>query len=140
MRFKQPNSAPRGVPIDMTPMIDIVFQLLIFFLVTSQMAESSRAQLNLPKEQGENETSTDSASFTINIQADGTVVINDNVVSLEALDVLVEEAIAQAGGAERLQPLVRVDRTCDAARLNEVLTRLGARGLLAIRLATERSQ
>ena len=29
----------------MTPLIDIVFQLLIFFLVTAQMAEVTRAQL-----------------------------------------------------------------------------------------------
>ena len=53
MQFKNSRNSNRAVVIDMTPMIDIVFQLLIFFLVTAQMAEQSRATLELPKEKGE---------------------------------------------------------------------------------------
>lgn len=39
MQFRNNSNSTRAVVIDMTPMIDIVFQLLIFFLVTAQMAE-----------------------------------------------------------------------------------------------------
>ena len=53
MQFKNSRSSARAVNIDMTPMIDIVFQLLIFFLVTSQMAEQTRTELDLPREKGE---------------------------------------------------------------------------------------
>jgi biopolymer transport protein ExbD len=124
----------------MTPMIDIVFQLLIFFLVTAQMAEQTRAKMNLPQERGEDTTEREQAGLTVNVLADGRIVVNDAEVSLEALDALVDEAIQIAGGADRLKPLVRADRDCDAARLNEVFQRLGSRGLSAIRLATERGR
>jgi biopolymer transport protein ExbD len=67
-------------------------------------------------------------------------VVNDEVLSYEALDRLVDEAVARAGGVNELKPLVRADRNCDAAKLNEVFNRLSARGLSAIRLATERSR
>jgi biopolymer transport protein ExbD len=124
----------------MTPMIDIVFQLLIFFLVTAQMAEQTRSKLNLPQERGEDATEREQAGLTVNVLADGRIVVNDAEVPLEALDALVDEAIKVAGGADRLKPLVRADRDCDAARLNEVFQRLASRGLSAIRLATERGR
>lgn len=138
MQFRNSNSSPRSVVIDMTPMIDIVFQLLIFFLVTAQMAEQSRAKLDLPREQGEDSTEREQAGLTINVLADGRIVVNDAEVSLEQLDGLVDAAVTAAGGADRLKPLIRADRACDAARLNEIFARLSARGLAAIRLATER--
>ena len=124
----------------MTPMIDIVFQLLIFFLVTAQMAQQTRAQLDLPKEQGEEEKERELAGLTINLLGDGTIVVDGRAVSLEALDALVDEAVARVGGLDALKPLIRADRACDAERLNAVFNRLSARGLSAIRLATERSR
>ena len=140
MAFKNARSSNRSVVIDMTPMIDIVFQLLIFFLVTAQMAEQSRAQLDLPKEKGEDTTESERAGLTINVTPDGSVVVNDQTVSLEALDRMVDEAIRTAGGPEKLKPLIRADRKADSTRLNEVFNRLSGRGLSAIRLATERSR
>jgi biopolymer transport protein ExbD len=124
----------------MTPLIDIVFQLLIFFLVTAQMAQTSRAQLELPKEAGEREPTRDPSGLTVNILADGSIVVDGAQVAIEALDALVDEAIARAGGGDALRPIVRADRGADAARLNEVLSRLGSRGLSAVRLATERGR
>lgn len=140
MQFKNSRNMKRSVAVDMTPMIDIVFQLLIFFLVTSQMAQQTRTELDLPREAGEESKETELAGITINVTADGSIVVSDNVVSFEALDRLVDEAIAVAGGVDRLKPIVRADRNCDSARLNAVFNRLSARGLTSIRLATERGQ
>ena len=140
MQFKNSRSSARAVNIDMTPMIDIVFQLLIFFLVTSQMAEQTRTELDLPREKGEESVEQAQAGITINVKPDGSVVVSDKVVSLEALDALVDDAIKHSGGADKLKPIVRADRKCDSAKLNEVFTHLSSRGLTSIRLATERSK
>lgn len=140
MQFK-PNSLRNAKSlVDMTPLIDIVFQLLIFFLVTAQMAEVTRAQLDLPKEKGEEAGDSDKAGLTINVLADGSVVVADETLSEAALDRAIEAAIDAAGGADMLKPLVRADRNCDAERLNEVFRRLSSHGLAAIRLATERGR
>ena len=53
MRFDARRRKSRLLPVDMTPMIDIVFQLLIFFLTTAQLAQFSRAEMDLPEEAGE---------------------------------------------------------------------------------------
>ena len=42
-----------GVPLmNMTPMIDVVFLLLIFFMTVSQVSQINRERLRLPKEKG----------------------------------------------------------------------------------------
>ena len=138
MQFKPNSLRSTKSLVDMTPLIDIVFQLLIFFLVTAQMAEVTRAQLDLPKEKGEEADDSDKAGLTINVLADGSVVVADETLSEAALDRAIEAAIDAAGGAYMLKPLVRADRNCDAERLNEVFRRLSSHGLAAIRLATER--
>ncbi len=140
MHFRSNSNSTRTVAIDMTPMIDIVFQLLIFFLVTAQMAEQTRAKLDLPREQGEQSRESELAGLTVNVLADGSLVVNDKAVTLGDLDALVDEAVARVGSPEALKPLVRADRGADAGKLNEVLSRLGSRGLSAVRLATERSR
>ena len=53
MNFRSRDKQERLLPVDMTPMIDIVFQLLIFFLTTAQLAQFSRAAMDLPQEAGE---------------------------------------------------------------------------------------
>ena len=68
------------------------------------------------------------------------MVVSDKVVSFEALDALVDDAIKHSGGVDKLKPIVRADRKCDSAKLNEVFTHLSSRGLTSIRLATERSK
>ena len=45
MNFRSRDKQERLLPVDMTPMIDIVFQLLIFFLTTAQLAQFSRAEM-----------------------------------------------------------------------------------------------
>ena len=140
MQFKPNSLRSTKSLVDMTPLIDIVFQLLIFFLVTAQMAEVTRAQLDLPKEKGEEAGDSDKAGLTINVLADCSVVVADETLSEAALDRAIEAAIDAAGGADMLKPLVRADRNCDAERLNEVFRRLSSHGLAAIRLATERGR
>ena len=140
MQFKPNSLRSTKSLVDMTPLIDIVFQLLIFFLVTAQMAEVTRAQLDLPKEKGEEAGDSDKAGLTINVLADGSVVVADDTLSEAALDRAIEAAIDAAGCADMLKPLVRADRNCDAERLNEVFRRLSSHGLAAIRLATERGR
>ena len=64
MNFSSRNKPERLLPVDMTPMIDIVFQLLIFFLTTAQLAQFSRAEMDLPQEAGEETEAAENSSMT----------------------------------------------------------------------------
>ena len=122
----------------MAPMIDIVFQLLIFFLATAQLAEVSRAELDLPQEAGESAEVGEEAGLVVNILANGELLIDENVLSDEQFAVMVEELVLELDSDRlaRLRPLIRADRSAEAGRLNRVLTLLQRSGIPAVRIAT----
>ena len=69
--------------VDMTPMLDIVFQLILFFLVSTTFAIVPSIKLNLPT----SHTSEGSAvkGITIYAQEDESLFFNDEPVSLDSL-------------------------------------------------------
>lgn len=82
MRLK--NRRGRISPnVDMTPMIDIVFQLIVFFLVSTTFAVMPGIKLNLPQSKTAEGTSVQ--GITIYADKDGLMFFNDTEVSMESL-------------------------------------------------------
>ncbi|MBQ1709676.1 MAG: biopolymer transporter ExbD [Treponema sp.] len=69
--------------VDMTPMIDIVFQLIVFFLVSTTFAVVPGIKLNLPQSTTSEGTSVQ--GITIYADKDGVMFFNDKEVSMENL-------------------------------------------------------
>jgi len=135
VNFARKARRERSLIVDMTPMIDIVFQLLIFFLTTARLADMSRIAVDLPLERGEQRAVAEAAGLIVNLPADGTIVVSGNVVTLDELEAIARRTAARPG-ADKLQPLIRADRTLESEQLNEVLRRLARAGFLAARLGT----
>lgn len=137
MRFGARKPRERQLPLDMTPMIDIVFQLLIFFLVTAQLSQYSRADLDLPEEAGEKTDEASEAGLIINILADGSFEIASAEITVEELRILAIDLAAESeGSGSPARPLVRADRNAPTASLNQVLSTLQRAGIPAVRIAT----
>jgi biopolymer transport protein ExbD len=74
-----------GDGINMTPMIDVVFLLLIFFLAaTTFTTEEHRLDLRLPQARSGQAGKADSP-LVVNIAADGRMEVEGRPVTLEAL-------------------------------------------------------
>lgn len=69
--------------IDMTPMLDIVFQLILFFLVSTTFAMLPGIKLKLP--QSHTSESTAMQGITITAQSDGNLFFNDKKVDMISL-------------------------------------------------------
>ena len=84
MKFKSPKP-PESV-IQLAPMIDIVFLLLIFFLVTWQFSRSEQdSRVKVPtSSQGKEETRAIS-EINVNIRQNGELVINGEVITEQEL-------------------------------------------------------
>ena len=138
MRFDARRRKSRLLPVDMTPMIDIVFQLLIFFLTTAQLAQFSRAEMDLPEEAGEQVETAEEAGIIVNVLVDGSIEVAGEILDDASFAVLAEELVIdhRDDDLSRLRPLVRADRNAPAARLNRVLEMLQAAGVPAVRIAT----
>lgn len=82
MRLKNRRSRISS-SLDMTPMIDIVFQLIIFFLVSTTFAQVPGIKLNLP--QSTTSESTNVEGITIYADKNGLLFFNDKEVSMKDL-------------------------------------------------------
>ena len=69
--------------VDMTPMIDIVFQLILFFLVSTTFAILPGIKLNLPVSKTAEGTSMQ--GITITASADGSLYFNEKPVTVDEL-------------------------------------------------------
>ena len=82
MKFKNKREGIRS-NVDMTPMIDIVFQLILFFLVSTTFATLPGIKLNLP--QSHTAESTSLMGITITADSSGALYFNDKEVSMTGL-------------------------------------------------------
>jgi len=138
MAFKSSKSRVIIPIVEMTPMIDIVFLLIIFFMVAAQFAQQAHVSLNLPNEKGEQKDVETQNSLVINILADGSIVIDNSkgAISIEEVDVIVSTTVNVDGGDWK-NISIRADEQATASTLNEVLVLLSKHGLSATNIATE---
>jgi biopolymer transport protein ExbD len=141
MKFRSRHSRERTMMFDLTPMIDIVFLLIIFFLTTAQFSRMTRADVELAIQPGEQEENQDEPGIVINIMSDGAIIVDDDNVGLPGLERIITREIAQHDGrADMVKTLVRADRRLAAGRVNEVVRMLQGLGVRVGRFATETPQ
>jgi biopolymer transport protein ExbD len=128
MNFSRRRSK-RGVVFDMTPMIDVVMQLLIFFMFTNQLASMVRSPVDLPREQGDEEAATRKPTMVIDIRADGMLLVDSRPVSRADLTQIIKAEVARVGDAAKIDVLVRADRNGPAKYLNDVARELRRQGV-----------
>jgi biopolymer transport protein ExbD len=122
--------------INMTPMIDVTFLLLIFFMTVNQVSKSQREQLALPQLAGSQDQSRE--SLVVNVDADGEIVVSANIVRLpELIGIISAELEKVEGDADRLTVLLRADRHGNCRTVNEIVNALVHMGVHRVRLAVE---
>ena len=85
------NQEKSSFSIEITPLIDIVFLLVIFFVVTSKVGDSQFLSLDLPKTESF-EYSLVEINNEISVTSSGNVYINGEIYNINNLD-QIEKAI-----------------------------------------------
>ncbi len=80
--------------IDMTPMLDIVFIMLIFFIVTTSFVKEKGIEVNRPKENNA-PNKTQSKSLAIRIDDNGVIVMNGREVDIRRVVANVQSFLAE---------------------------------------------
>ena len=90
MRFRKTTEEEGGF--QMTPMIDIVFQLLIFFMVATTFSTlQSEKDVKLPVADHSQAKENTHNELVVNVRKDGTIVLNQIAYDPDSLvDVLIE--------------------------------------------------
>lgn len=117
--------APRPL-LDLVPLIDIVFQLVLFFLVSTSLVQRTVLPLQLPAA-GSGQTGQP-AALALELDAEGTISINGLPLGADSLDVALVRALEHQGMgkadssptlsllADERVPYGELARVLDAAR------------------------
>lgn len=77
MKFRHPKKSDASF--NLTPLIDVVFQLLIFFMVTTTFVSfENRVKVNLPS--GDFAAAEPSKNITVTITEDNTIYLNGRII------------------------------------------------------------
>lgn len=119
--------------ISLPSMTDIVFLLLIFFMVATVLKDSTR-RLDVQLPESRSAEVAESRPLTIEMAADGAMSLNGEVIIQEQL----EERIRAAGAAHRQQAvIVKADKRLAYGKVIEVMGVCQAAGISDIAVAVK---
>ena len=117
------DNTPPPASFQLAPMIDIVFLLLIFFLVTYQITEQEKdTRVSVPTSTQGSQEARVSNEIVVNLTKDGIITINNEVYTKDQLREMLERIMENAkiaGQDQADQQPVRI--RCDADGTNQVL-------------------
>jgi biopolymer transport protein ExbD len=123
--------------VDLTPLIDVVFQLVIFFMVSSVFKTAPGIPLDLP-ESGTAQAIT-VTELRIKALSNGQVFVNYTTTDLAGLAVAID-AFMKDTPAETISALVEADRELPYQSLVQVLDALRSRGITKVGMLTTPTQ
>ena len=101
MNFKRRK--PEEFDLNLTPLIDVVFLLLIFFMVTTTFDRETQLKIELPQASGERKTATETLEISVDMK--NRFFINQKEVVNSGLETI-KKALKQAAGERKNPPLL----------------------------------
>lgn len=132
----QAPAASRRTPVgaNMTPMIDVVFLLIIFFLVSSHLAkQETRPPLDLPTAGPQLAGVFSAERLTVNINADHSISVSGASVDAQRLAALMRLHAEEHGTSAAVR--IRTDRSIPYALVEPVLRQAALAGVTQITFA-----
>ncbi len=102
MNFRKHKHSP--LEISLTPMIDVVFLLLIFFMVTTTFSQQTSIKIQLPQADGQAKFEQPQQVLMLTIDKSGRYSINDKALKDRLLTTLTQELTKLA--ANKYIPIV----------------------------------
>ena len=136
MKFQKKGLEP--ATFQMAPMIDIVFQLLIFFIVTGQLSKSeTELDVSVPTTAEGADPQRVQGEKIINVLADGRVIVDKTPLSQEELFVMMKKL----SELYKNQPIrLRADAKTEYQHVINVISTCTKAGIWNISFATQRPQ
>jgi biopolymer transport protein ExbD len=134
----EPSGRAKEASFDLTPMIDVVLLLIIFFSMTSQFTETQYRPMDLPREPGQKSVEEDaSMSIVLDLDRDGAVsVLGRQLDGAELAQSIATQVKAAAGASGPLEVVVRADRRAASRDLERVGRALADAGITQWKIAT----
>ncbi|MCA9055253.1 MAG: biopolymer transporter ExbD [Planctomycetaceae bacterium] len=130
MRIPQ-RRRERGLRFDITPLIDIVFNLVIFFLVATHFVSTeAREAVALPEASQTDERPPAPRHLIITVLPEGTLIVKGQPVSVEEVSDMI--AADSAAGTEDYEVQIRGDRAAQFDAIEPLLIACARHGVTRV--------
>jgi len=135
MNFKSRN-AEEDVNINLTPLIDVVFLLLIFFMVSTTFDTTSQLKINLP-EASQDQSVVPPQKLNLMIDAKGNFFLNSRELTNNKSTTL-KAALERTMDGSKLPIVIQSDADSPVQSLVTAMDVVGQLGLSQVSIATTR--
>jgi biopolymer transport protein ExbD len=137
VKFRRKSKQDNGI--NLTPLIDVVFLLLIFFMVTTTFTKETRLLITLPEANGKPAEET-AQTLELLVNAEGNYAVNgQNLINREIKTIMA--ALQDASGGNVEMPLII---TADAQASHQAVViamdAAGQLGFSRLNIATQQTQ
>jgi len=127
------------VGFNMTPMIDVVFLLIIFFLVSSHLAkQEAQMELPLPVADSGEEPNNEVRRLTLNVTADGTMLLAGRYLDRDELKQRLKQARDEHG--QDVEIRIRGDRNVPYSAVSPIMLACARTGIWKVTFGVYRRE
>ena len=137
MKFKR--SIRGELSINITPLIDVVFLLLIFFMVTTTFSRETRLLVNLPEANAEL-VESQSAQIEIIVAREGNYVINGRPLVDNRFETLIRGLELESEGDRDLSIILIADAEATHQSVVTAMDAIWQSGFSRLNIATQRPE
>lgn len=130
-RSKRNNNKGVGSALDLTPVVDIVFNLLIFFALSLNFAAASRGiDIKLPSASSAKTIRSD--QVTVNLTKEGLIFLDDKKITLEQLGPMLKEK-----ADKKSLVIIRADSDVEHGKVVRIMDIIKSQDLNRIAIAVD---
>jgi biopolymer transport protein ExbD len=134
-RFRSSHSSDGGEPaIDLSPMLDCVFILLIFFIVTTTFVDETGIEVDKP--QAASAAQLEKISIMIALTKSGQVVYGGKEIGINGVQTLVKRMIAK----EDVPVIIQADKDAPAGLLVRIIDESKLAGATKVSVASAKNR
>lgn len=138
MKFRRPAQDP--LEINLTPLIDCLLFLIIFFMLSTTFMRPSKLQISLPEAKGESAASTAVNAVEVAISAAGSYAVNGQVLASKQATSL-RSAIEKASQGHRDIPFfISADGNTPHQAVVTVMDVAGQMGFQSLSISTRQPE
>ncbi|MDV9033190.1 MULTISPECIES: biopolymer transporter ExbD [unclassified Pseudomonas] len=136
MKFRR-NRQRENVDINLASLIDVVFVLLLFFVVTTTFTRETQLRVELPEAaSGAPAVADDAKLVEVTISADGVYSVNNHLLPKSDLGTLTEALERESGGDNTLPLAISADGKTPHQAVITAMDAAGKLGFSHLRMTT----
>ena len=119
--------------VDLTPLIDVVFILLIFFILSANFHKESSIMVDRPSASSST-VKEESKTLTVSVDSNKQIWFKGSVVNLTQLQFQMKSVVSKK---EKINTIINADKSVDTGTLVQIIDAIRLSGISNVAIATQ---